>query len=482
MHEQAGAQLALQSRQRLLGFADVGGRQQQDELFAAEARQVVNRAQRRAHARGQRDQGFVADAVAERVVELLEIVDVDQRHRQRGAVARVARALGIEGLGQAAPVGHLGQRVDRDLFREPPQFAFEFAHPRRELHRFGLAGLQARTGAGHLGLHRAAVLHHLAHQLGQTVLRVGVFEVLGIAAELLAKAAGLAAQIAEFGHQALHQRLQRVAGAVALALQTLLLLPRLCQQVLGGAHAAHAQRRAAVDRAQARLHRLGLAAGPALVFGQLGQAGREFTRQRGELLDQLVALPEQAPRLQAGLLDLGHQRHSRAFEVDAPRQRGELVGQFAGTRFVARQCRLHRAVQAGHQHAPARVVGAGRPHRARRGGRWHLLGKFAGLGLRARVVAVGVPTGGQLAQPVMQALRVGAAAVEHALQAIFLACRGPVAAAALDAAHHALDQRRPLLCRDRRGGRRCGGATAFLGPGAGVVFRRRLELRAGQPA
>src|SRR5437867_5525862 len=53
VHEEAGAQLALQPRQHLLTLVDRRAGQQHDELLAAEARHSVHRAQRVADMRGQ---------------------------------------------------------------------------------------------------------------------------------------------------------------------------------------------------------------------------------------------------------------------------------------------------------------------------------------------------------------------------------------------------------------------------------------------
>ena len=68
-------------------FVDRRLGQQHDELLAAVARHLVGRAQRLADDRGQRLQRLVAGAVAELVVEALEVVDVEQADRQRAAVA-----------------------------------------------------------------------------------------------------------------------------------------------------------------------------------------------------------------------------------------------------------------------------------------------------------------------------------------------------------------------------------------------------------
>ncbi len=72
----------------------VGGLgQQDDELLAAVAGQHVLRTQVLAHDLGEVHQGVVADLVAEAVVELLEVVDVEQGDGESGAAALGARGL-----------------------------------------------------------------------------------------------------------------------------------------------------------------------------------------------------------------------------------------------------------------------------------------------------------------------------------------------------------------------------------------------------
>ena len=87
----------------------VGARQQHGELVAADPRDDVVRAQRvpQRGSRGVND--LVADVMAERVVDGLEVVEVDQHHRAR----RLRRALQerSEPALEAAAVEQLGERV-----------------------------------------------------------------------------------------------------------------------------------------------------------------------------------------------------------------------------------------------------------------------------------------------------------------------------------------------------------------------------------
>ena len=88
VHEEAAGQRALQSRQDLLGVeCRRGGQQAPRTPRRRSARTMVGRAQRLADDGGQRFQGFVADAVAELVVQALEVVDVEQADRERGLLS-----------------------------------------------------------------------------------------------------------------------------------------------------------------------------------------------------------------------------------------------------------------------------------------------------------------------------------------------------------------------------------------------------------
>ena len=69
-----------------------GGRQQDRELVAAEAGDGVAVADAVLQAPGELDQQQIADVVAERVVDLLEAVEIEQQQRQRVGGARRRRA------------------------------------------------------------------------------------------------------------------------------------------------------------------------------------------------------------------------------------------------------------------------------------------------------------------------------------------------------------------------------------------------------
>jgi hypothetical protein len=111
VQEDAPGQFALQADERLLRVFDRGVRQQDDEFLATKAGQRILRAHRFADDGDEVDQRGVAGVVAERVVELLEVVDVEQRDAQR-RLAALARATSFSNVSsRPAAVERAGQLV-----------------------------------------------------------------------------------------------------------------------------------------------------------------------------------------------------------------------------------------------------------------------------------------------------------------------------------------------------------------------------------
>ena len=81
------------------------------ELVAAEPRHGVGRADRIVQPRRERDQQVVARRVAERVVDQLELVEVEQQHRHRPAVAAAAGERALEPVQGQRAVRQRRQRV-----------------------------------------------------------------------------------------------------------------------------------------------------------------------------------------------------------------------------------------------------------------------------------------------------------------------------------------------------------------------------------
>ena len=89
----------------------VSGRQDGDELLAADACAEITGAQFAAHCLRERHQYVVADGMAVAIIDALEVIEVEREHRQRFRRAPGQGDVGIE-AGQAhAPVGETGQHV-----------------------------------------------------------------------------------------------------------------------------------------------------------------------------------------------------------------------------------------------------------------------------------------------------------------------------------------------------------------------------------
>ena len=89
------------------------------ELLAADPADDVGRADGRAQVVGELDQHLVADGVAEDVVHLLEVVDVEHHERDVLVLARGQRQLTAEALVEVAVVVEAGERVGLGLALEP---------------------------------------------------------------------------------------------------------------------------------------------------------------------------------------------------------------------------------------------------------------------------------------------------------------------------------------------------------------------------
>ena len=81
-----------------------------DELVAAEAAERVDLPHHAMQPRGDRLQQLVADRVAERVVDRLEVVEVDEQRRHRGLLARGAREHLLDAVDDQRPVRKVGER------------------------------------------------------------------------------------------------------------------------------------------------------------------------------------------------------------------------------------------------------------------------------------------------------------------------------------------------------------------------------------
>ena len=107
---------ALGDLPRLVGAREV--LEQDGELVAAEPRGGVLGAQAGRQSLGGRAQQLVADRVAEAVVDRLEVVEIDEDHRELTAVAPAARERQGQAILEQRPVGEAGEVVVERLMAE----------------------------------------------------------------------------------------------------------------------------------------------------------------------------------------------------------------------------------------------------------------------------------------------------------------------------------------------------------------------------
>jgi hypothetical protein len=111
MQEDASGQFPLQADNGRLRIPDRRVRQDDDELLATKAGNRVLRTHRLPNHGGQVYQGRVAGVVAERVVEFLEVVNVEQGHAEGRLATLRTRDFLLECLLKTAAVECTGQLV-----------------------------------------------------------------------------------------------------------------------------------------------------------------------------------------------------------------------------------------------------------------------------------------------------------------------------------------------------------------------------------
>ena len=121
---EAAARLAVEARREQaadhdLGLVGVGVGQDEGELVAADPEGPVRAAHVRRDRRGGLAQDLVARRMAARVVDPLEVVEVDDRERHRPAGPGRDRPLPLDLLLERAVVAEPGQRVAQGLGASP---------------------------------------------------------------------------------------------------------------------------------------------------------------------------------------------------------------------------------------------------------------------------------------------------------------------------------------------------------------------------
>ncbi|KEH14036.1 hypothetical protein GY15_08850 [Delftia sp. 670] len=119
LHDRGLRQALLQVARYGVGLAaEQRAHADEDELVTAEARQHVGAAQMGGQALSHGAQQCVAGLVAVLVVHVLEAVQVDEAHHHAFLAACAARNQPAQLVGEAAPVGQAGQRVQQGQCRQ----------------------------------------------------------------------------------------------------------------------------------------------------------------------------------------------------------------------------------------------------------------------------------------------------------------------------------------------------------------------------
>ena len=124
--------------------------EQEREFVAAEARHRVHRAQQRAQPFPQGGEHAIAGGVAARVVDLLEVVEVEEQHGERVAGPAGALQGEVQAVQEQGAVGQAGELVVQRLMGEPRLAALALDGPDQrapELHGLELGHDQAILGA-----------------------------------------------------------------------------------------------------------------------------------------------------------------------------------------------------------------------------------------------------------------------------------------------------------------------------------------------
>ena len=465
--------------------------------------------------------------------------------------------LDVERLHQAAPVGDLGQHVGGDLVGQAPQLALERLHAGLELGGAlaafvaGAPACSADQRRAPRGSPRPSARTTPARLSSESALRDRV----DVARHAVGETAGVVAQRVELGEHLRDRVLERRRARCRVPRAARAWRARVCASI---SLAARTERTLG-DVAQAAA--AGSRVWPLTQLSSSASSARpalSLQRQPVQLVDQVVAMRQQPARALAQRLglraQLGAVAPSRAEPACSSRSSPASSMARVVVRRAARTCSvgvvLLRAPAASRRARWSRGRRRRAPRRASRSAAPPAAAPVSSTSTssararrasaarvdRDRVVGdVAVPRRHELPHALVQPRDVAAVGLQHALQAVLLARRRPLAAAALQAARELLDglgepwasaaaiprrarpgrARRPsrraaapartprAACRPRTGAprrvvdvlasgwpppARRGGAgrrgrrAALLRPGAGVVLGRGLQLGQRQAA
>ena len=447
-----GVERRLDRREQLardvLHVAAVAGiGEQHQEFVAAEARHQIGGAQAGGDAQRHRLQQPVAGQVAERIVDALEVVEVDEQQRQRRAVLAAGVRQLLEVLDEGGAVRQAGQRVVVREMVDARARQLAVAHVAHDRHAQPLAVAQHRA---HDELDRdagAVPVHHGA-----------------VVARLLARGD----HRSDLGHLLGRDELERPAAEHLLEP----LADQLAQRRVGVGDEAVAMEH---DAFGAGLHELGEAllglAQRLLRKAELGDVGDQHEgRDRRAVLGQVRQQVDLDPaRLAAGAMHLplvgdGLALLQHAFDLRRDLRRRGLADDLGGGEAEDRAlvaAEGARVLLVGEQAALALGLVVGDQHR-------HVVGQQAellGLGARRQL---GAPAGAHVVQHA------------HVVPGLGTPVRG-----AVEPARPALLRAQPQLQREvgalrelvQQHGTRCG-----LEQGLPAVAERRLRRHRNEPA
>lgn len=273
-HEEFAREFALQAHQGLVGVVLGGFGQQDDELFAAEARQHVLRAQVLAHDAGQVDERVVAGLVAEAVVELLEVVDVEQGDREPAAAALGACGFGLEHFFEATAVERAGELVVAHQAAGFLELGLQGGDALLDFARLLARGEQFVARAARFFLDAARLGHHLVEQGADLGNVAGLGDALGAAADAVVVGAGALGEARELVDETGEHVAQVALGLGQGVLELTLLEDELLEPAAGVVELARVGL-GVDDLAQ----HLDLAAQPLVVEHELVDVAQEQTQE-----------------------------------------------------------------------------------------------------------------------------------------------------------------------------------------------------------